>query len=344
MATPLVSLLIPTYNSALTIAEAIESCCQQTFRDLEIIIYDEVSKDNTREIINAAAAKDSRIRVITSETNSGPVRAWRKLLHEARGKYSTFVWSDDLILPRYLEVLVAVLEKNPTHLIAGCNAYSEMLPETLAQNSGKNILTGVASRRLLHDFPSVIVRGDEYALGILAAVFPVSQICSLFHTIAAREVFDHYIQFENPYGFDFSRHAYGNDVSFASELGLRSGELFLTGEPLVSCRASPDSMTVNAQRDHRWQYWLQYVWAIRMAWTRCKNLSPRMDALIRVVDDRVSFCETFYALQKRKMPREFNPLKMLRAIWFIFRHDKRKNPQVSPATIQAWLAKHSPTK
>ncbi|MEO6035751.1 MAG: glycosyltransferase [Verrucomicrobiota bacterium] len=341
---PLVSLLIPTFNSALTIRDAVDSCSSQIYANLEILVYDEASKDGTRDILNEAAQRDSRVRVITSEENSGPVRAWRKLLHEARGKYCTFVWSDDLILPRFVEKLVQVLEANPAHLIAGCNAFSETIPETVSGTGQEKIKTGVASRVLLHDFPTVKVRGDEYALGILAAVFPVSQICSLFNTEAAREVFDHYIQFENPYGFDFSRRAYGNDVSFLSELALRSGELIQLGEPLVACRASPESMTVNARRDHRWQYWLQYVWAIRHAWTRCLPLSPRMNALVRVVDDRVSFCDTFYSWKNGKWPREFSPIKILRAVWFLIRHDRRKNPLVTPATIQAWLERKAKGK
>lgn len=112
---PLVSLLIPTFNSALTAADAIASCRGQTFCDLEIVIYDEVSKDSTRDIIQAAARQDPRIRFFSSDTNSGPVRAWRKLLREARGKYATFVWADDLILPRYVEALVEVLRQNPSH-------------------------------------------------------------------------------------------------------------------------------------------------------------------------------------------------------------------------------------
>jgi hypothetical protein len=193
---------------------------------------------------------------------------------------------------------------------------------------------------LLHDFPTTRLRGDAYALGILAAVFPVSQICSLFDTAAAREVFDHYIEFENPYGFDYSRRAYGNDVSFLSELALRSGEVTQVGEPLVVCRASPDSMTVNARRDHLWQYWLQYVWAIRSAWTRCRGLSPRMETLIRVADGRVHLCDTFYSLQRKRWPRHGNPAKIVSAMWFLLRHDRRLNRRVSPATIQAWLAKH----
>ena len=96
---PLVSLLIPTFNSALTVADAIDSCVQQTYQNLEILVYDEASKDDTREIIYAAAKKDPRIRVLTSDKNSGPVRAWRVLLHEAKAHTPTIVERTPL-LPR----------------------------------------------------------------------------------------------------------------------------------------------------------------------------------------------------------------------------------------------------
>src|SRR5512146_2785770 len=76
-ATPLVSLLIPTCNSGRTVADSIASCFSQSFQDIEILLYDEASRDNTRDIFAAAAARDSRVRVMTSDLNSGPVRAWR---------------------------------------------------------------------------------------------------------------------------------------------------------------------------------------------------------------------------------------------------------------------------
>ena len=340
--TPLVSLLIPTYNSALTVAEAIASCCQQTFQDIEILVYDEASQDNTREFLSAAAARDPRVRVMTSASNSGPVRAWRKLLHEARGRWSTFIWSDDLILPKYVETLLQALEQHPGDIIAGCGCYSDVTPESPAKpEDPPDPSRETGQRRLLHGFETVRMRGDAYALVILAAVFPVSQICSLFETETAKDVFDHCIQFDNPYGFDYSRRAYGNDVSFLSELALRSGELMEIGEPLVVCRASPGSMTVNARRDHRWQYWLQYVYAIRAAWTRCRHLSPRMDHLVRVVDERVKLCDLFYSLGRRQWPREPSLLKPLQAVWFLMREDRRMNNKVSPATIEKWLASRS---
>lgn len=335
---PLVSLLIPTYKSALTVREAIQSCCGQTFQNIEVLVYDEASQDGTREIIAEEVKKDSRIRFFSSETNSGPVMAWRKLLYEAKGKYFTWVWADDLILPDYVETLVEVLEKNPSHLITGCNAFSELLPETV-QKPGSGLITGVQSRKLLHEFPSVKVKGDEFALGVLAAVFPVSQVCFLYRTDAARQAFDRYINFENPYGFDFSRRAYGNEISLNSELALRSKDIILTGKPLAVCRASPDSMTVTAQRSHRWEYWLAYVWAIRCAWQHCRDLSPRMEKLLGVVDARVSLCDFFFSIGKKRFPREASPLKMIRALWFLWREDRRFNKRVGPETLQNWLSR-----
>lgn len=339
---PLVSLLIPTHNNARTIAETVDSCAQQTFRDLEILIYDEESRDGTLELINGFAARDSRVRVMASPTNSGPLRAWRKLLHEARGRYATFVWSDDLLLPRYVETLAGVLEKHPKDLLAGCNAYRYYLPDDPnVPVAPANLEQPNPEWELLNErYDTARLKGDAYALGIFAKLYPVTQMCNLFQTEAAREVFDHYIQIENPYGFDYSRLAYGNDVAFLSELGLRSGELVQVGEPLVVARSTPGSLTERLINKNRWQYWLQYTYAFYAAWSGCKALSPRMDALVRVADDRVHFCDFFYSLKNRCWPRGGNPFKMTRAAWFIARQDRHVNKKASAATLEAWLQRH----
>jgi glycosyltransferase involved in cell wall biosynthesis len=334
---PEVSLLIPTYNNAETVRAAIRSCVQQTYTDLEILIYDEVSQDGTRDIIHAAAKEDSRIRVLTGDTNSGPVRAWHRLLKEARGRYCTFVWSDDMLLPRYVETLKAVLDANPRQLLAGCGAYGESMPPPGAADP----CAAQPDRQQGYPYPDIRLKGDEYALGILTGVFPLTQICSLFLTESAREVFEHYIQIENPYGFDFTRRAYGNDVSFLSELALRSGEVLLTGEPLVVLRTSPRSMTIVAMASHRFDFWLQYVWATTQAWQRCRPLSPRMDILIRVATDRLHLIDTLAALAGRRWPRYGNPWRILRALLFLVRHDHRLNRQVTPEHLIRWLARQT---
>lgn len=342
-ATPLVSLLIPTHNNARTIGETVESCLRQSFRDLEIIIYDEASKDGTLDILNGYAAKDSRIRLMTSPSNSGPLRAWRKLLHEAKGRYSTFVWSDDLLMPRYVEVLAGVLQKHPKDLLAGCNAYRYYLPDDPnVKVEPANLDNPNPSWELLNaPYETARLKGDTYALGIFAKLYPVTQMCNLFSTQAAKDVFDHYIQIENPYGFDYSRAAYGNDVAFLSELGLRSGELVQVGEPLVVARSTPGSLTERLIHSNRWQYWLQYTYAFYAGWSQCKALSPRMGALIREAEARVQFCDFFYAAKNKRMPRGGNPFKIASALWFIFRQDRHVNKKASAATLEAWLQKQA---
>jgi glycosyltransferase involved in cell wall biosynthesis len=339
-AAPQVSLLIPTHNNARTIAETIESCTRQTFRDLEILIYDEESRDATRDIINAAAARDPRIRVMTSETNSGPLMAWRKMLYEARGRYCTWVWSDDLILPRYVEVLHGVLEKNPSHLLAGCNAYRYYYPTDPNIPVPKaNLDQPDPSWELLNDlYPTAKLKGDAYALGIFAKVYPVTQMCNLFRTDAVKQVFDSYIHIENPYGFDYSRAAYGNDVGFLSELGLRSGELVQVGDPLVVARSTPTSLTERLIKKDRWQYWLQYTWSFYRGWSRCRALSPRMDTLIQLALDRVNFCNIPYSLKNRLWPKQANPFRATRAFWFILGHDRHFKKDAGPDSMEAYLA------
>ena len=187
---PPVSLLIPTFNSARTVTAAVQSCVDQTFKDIEILIYDEACRDKTREIINGFAARDPRIRVMTSDTNSGPLMAWRKLLHEARGRYCAFVFADDLLMPTYVEKLYGALQKHPSDLLATCNAWVDYLPdEDGSSNEPLPPYQPTTRRHPMHDFQDARVKGDVYALGIFAFVFPVSQMCSLFDTKVGREVF-----------------------------------------------------------------------------------------------------------------------------------------------------------
>lgn len=343
MSTPEVSLLIPTHNNARTVAETIESCTRQTFRDLEILIYDEASTDATREIIRAAANRDSRIRVMISEENSGPLRAWRKLLHEARGRYYTWVWSDDLLMPRYVEVLHEALEKNPSHLLAGCNAYRYYYPtDPNVPVPPANLDHPDPGWELLNErYPTAKIKGDAYALGIFAKVYPVTQMCNLFKTSAAKEVFDDYIQLDNPYGFDYSRAAYGNDVAFLSALGLRSGEVVQVGDPLVVARSTPTSMTERLIKKDRWQYWLQYTWAFYFGWSKCRHLSPRVEKMISLALDRVHFCNIPYALKNRLWPHYANPFRAARALWFILRHDRHFKKDAGPDSMEAYLASRS---
>ncbi len=107
---PQVSILIPVYNREDFIAECIQSALDQTFADLEIVIYDNASTDKTWDICKDFANRDSRVRIFRNEANIGPVRNWLKCVSEARGKYIKILFSDDLLFPHFLEHTLPYLE------------------------------------------------------------------------------------------------------------------------------------------------------------------------------------------------------------------------------------------
>src|ERR1035441_7330528 len=100
MALPRISVLIPTYNYARYLPEAIESVLEQDLRDLEVLISDDGSTDGSAEVIACYAAKDSRIRFQIHPANLGMVQNWNWCLSAARGEYIKFLFGDDKLASR----------------------------------------------------------------------------------------------------------------------------------------------------------------------------------------------------------------------------------------------------
>jgi glycosyltransferase involved in cell wall biosynthesis len=107
---PRVSVVIPTYNRAQLIAESIKSVLDQTFTDFELIVVDDGSTDNTREVVDSF--QDSRIRYICLE-NRGAAAARNNGIQASSGEYVAFLDSDDVLLKKALESGVQVLDRHP---------------------------------------------------------------------------------------------------------------------------------------------------------------------------------------------------------------------------------------
>jgi hypothetical protein len=121
MTTPRVSVLIPTYRYARYLAEAADSILAQDFGDFELIISDDCSNDGTREIMEAYAGRDPRIRIHIHAANIGMVQNWNWCLAQARGKFVKYVFGDDrLACTDALGQMVAMLEANPGAALAAC--------------------------------------------------------------------------------------------------------------------------------------------------------------------------------------------------------------------------------
>jgi glycosyltransferase involved in cell wall biosynthesis len=109
---PLVSVIIPTYNYARFIAEAVASVQSQTYSNWEIIVVDDGSTDNTEEVVKNLAADEPRISYLRQD-NARQAAARNNGIRHAGGDYFQFLDADDLIEPQKLERQVAFLEQHP---------------------------------------------------------------------------------------------------------------------------------------------------------------------------------------------------------------------------------------
>jgi len=115
----MVSVVIVTYNKADTVGAAIESVLHQTFSDLEILVVDDGSTDDT---VRKVAAYGDRVRYIR-KINGGTGSARNRGIEEVRGKYVAFLDGDDLWLPRKLELQMEALKREPALVAVQCGAY-----------------------------------------------------------------------------------------------------------------------------------------------------------------------------------------------------------------------------
>lgn len=110
----LVSIIMPSYNTANFISETIESVLAQTYSNWELIIVDDCSTDDTDAVVCPYLA-DDRIRYIKNEKNSGAAISRNRALREAKGKWVAFLDSDDLWFPEKLEKQISFMKNKGYH-------------------------------------------------------------------------------------------------------------------------------------------------------------------------------------------------------------------------------------
>lgn len=119
---PLVSVIVPSYNHASFLTRRLDSILNQTFRDFELIVLDDCSPDNSRDILRDYANRFP-MQLVLNEKNSGsPFAQWRRGALLARGRYLWIAESDDVADPKLLETLVNVMIKHPQVGLAYCQS------------------------------------------------------------------------------------------------------------------------------------------------------------------------------------------------------------------------------
>lgn len=114
---PLISIIIPTFNSEKSIARCIGSVFLNEIQDFEVLIYDDGSNDQTLSIVENLYGNNKSVKVYNSTENKGAGYARRFLLKKARGKYIAFLDSDDFWYTNKLDKQITILEKTGADLV-----------------------------------------------------------------------------------------------------------------------------------------------------------------------------------------------------------------------------------
>ena len=111
-----VSIVVPIYNTEKYLDECIESIVNQTYKNLEIILIDDGSKDKSPQMCDEWAKKDNRIKII-HKSNEGAGASRNRGIAVATGKFIYFVDSDDYIAPTLVEKCLNAISKSPSAMV-----------------------------------------------------------------------------------------------------------------------------------------------------------------------------------------------------------------------------------
>ncbi len=148
---PSVSVVIATKNNEATIEGALRSLMAQTIRNIEIIVVNDASSDQTGEIAERLAEQDNRIQVLHNEVSEGTGASRNRGMNAAKGKYITFQDGDDYSLPTRLEMQVDAFKESDGIKIVLCNYVRITSDGTTLQINKNRVMKCIISMMFLRD-------------------------------------------------------------------------------------------------------------------------------------------------------------------------------------------------
>ena len=173
---PKISIGLPVYNGEKYLEEALDSILAQTYPDFELIISDNASTDNTKEICHVYAEKNSRIRYYRNKRNIGAAPNFGKVVKLAKGEFFKWAAYDDILAPDYLLKCINILSQDQSIVL--CHSKSGRINEHGERIGNYNFPKKINSRKP-HERYSAIIR-DLYNSWILC--FGVIRTSSLRRT------------------------------------------------------------------------------------------------------------------------------------------------------------------
>lgn len=236
---PLVSIIIPVYNREKYIIDAIRSSCNQTYKNIEIIIVDNHSTDKTWNVLQEWAGRDSRIRIFQNEKNVGPVRNWECCLNKTKGDFLKILWSDDWMSETFVEEALKRMDDDTAFVISDIDVVND---------NGESIFG--------YSFTKEEYSCSFYLNDILyfrCTDFPVSPGCALFRTKDVKESLITSVPNED--GLDSSQNGAGNDLLLFLRTANKYKNMKVIPQVLNYFRAHEGSFTMSSN------IVLYYEWA-----------------------------------------------------------------------------------
>jgi glycosyltransferase involved in cell wall biosynthesis len=241
---PLVSILTPTYNRSDLLPIAIKSVLEQTYKNIEMLVIDDGSTDNTKEVINELL-QDKRVHYYYQE-NQGQSVARNRALKECKGEMICFLDSDNLFKPDKIAFQISFLRDNPdVDIIYGDNETIDTIGCVLHNNNMKRYSGNIYKRLLIDNFVSMntaMVRKNCF-----------DELGGMDESIRVADDYDLWLRFSTRYNFKYEPVYFSQYRVMENQISSDKGRRFESNRTIIerSINDNPQLLDRN---------YIKYVW------------------------------------------------------------------------------------
>jgi glycosyltransferase involved in cell wall biosynthesis len=215
---PLVSVIMPCYNTEKYFVEAIESIINQTYKNLEIVLINDGSTDSTTELLNQYSEKDKRIKIILNPVNLGLIASLNKGVAAATGDYIARMDADDIsVLDRVEKIMNAFFKMPEVEVVSAANFMMNLKGKILLQTIPK--ATKIKALKFVSFFST-----------------PIVHACVIVKSCVFKN---------NPFNPDY---IHSEDYELFSRLIFQGVKMYNLNDPLYLIRINPDSVSFKYEK------------------------------------------------------------------------------------------------
>lgn len=233
---PLVSIVIPVYNRERFVRDAIDSALAQTYDNIEVVVVDNCSTDNTWQVISSY--NSPKVRAYRNETNVGPVLNWKRGIELSNGEYVKLLFSDDMISDNFIEESMEVFDDRTAFVLSPEQTFNTEVVFPQRIYTKKNYST------------------KEYFLSlysIFSGYFPVSPGASIFRK---KDIESAFITDINTMGdLDPMKNGAGIDLLIYMEIAKHYSKISISTESKAFFRAHENSFSIQDAKILRHYYY-----------------------------------------------------------------------------------------